>query len=78
MMVGASILSPDYTLVDRALVDHAHSLRLSVIPWTVDDAADMRTQIADGVDGIITDYPAMLRTVMADLGMPLPPAYHRS
>jgi glycerophosphoryl diester phosphodiesterase len=76
-MVGANILSPDYSLVDKSLVDRAHLLRLSVIPWTVDDASDMRAQIAEGVDGIITNYPATLRTVMAELGMPLPPAYHR-
>jgi glycerophosphoryl diester phosphodiesterase len=77
MMVGASILSPEYSLVDRALVDRAHSLGLSVIPWTVDGANDMRTQIAVGVDGIITNYPAVLRTVMAELGMALPLAYQR-
>jgi len=77
MMVGASILSPEYSLVERALVDRAHSLGLSVIPWTVDDANDMRAQIALGVDGIITNYPALLRTVMAELGMALPPAYQR-
>jgi glycerophosphoryl diester phosphodiesterase len=77
MMVGASILSPEYSLVDRALVDRAHSLGLSVIPWTVDDANDMRTQIAVGVDGIITNYPAVLRTVMDELGMALPVAYQR-
>jgi glycerophosphoryl diester phosphodiesterase len=59
------------------LVDRAHALGLTVIPWTVDDADDMRAQIADGVDGIITNYPALLRTVMAEFGMPLPPAYHR-
>lgn len=78
-MVGAGIISPDYTLVaGRPFVDHAHALGLKVIPWTVDDAAAMRAQIADGVDGIITDYPALLRTVLGDLGIPLPPAYHRS
>ena len=76
-MVGANILSPDYSLVDKSLVDRAHSLRLSIIPWTVDDADDMRAQIADGVDGLITNYPARLRAVMSELGMPLPPAYHR-
>jgi glycerophosphoryl diester phosphodiesterase len=76
-MVGANILSPDYSLVDKSLVDRAHALRLSIIPWTVDDANDMRTQIAEGVDGIITNYPAKLRSVMAALGMPLPPPYHR-
>jgi glycerophosphoryl diester phosphodiesterase len=76
-LVGANILSPAYSLVDISLVDRVHSLGLRVIPWTIDDAADMRTQIVDGVDGIITNYPALLRTVLAELGMPLPPAYHR-
>jgi glycerophosphoryl diester phosphodiesterase len=76
-LVGATILSPDYALVDKSLVNRAHSLALRVIPWTVDDVDDMRAQIADGVDGLITNYPARLRALMAELGMPLPPAYHR-
>jgi glycerophosphoryl diester phosphodiesterase len=76
-MVGANILSPDYSLVDRALVDRAHSLGLKVIPWTVDDATDMRAQIDDGVDGLITNYPAALRSVLAERGIPLPRAYRR-
>ncbi len=78
MMVGANILSPRYPLVDgNPFVDRAHSLGLRVIPWTINDAAVMREQIGYGVDGIITDYPAMLRGVLADLGMPVPPAFHR-
>jgi glycerophosphoryl diester phosphodiesterase len=78
LMVGANIVSPRYQLVTgRPYVDHAHSLGLKVIPWTVNDADAMREQIAYGVDGIITDYPTLLRNVMAELGMPLPPAYHR-
>ncbi len=77
-LVGADIVSPRYTLVDgRPYVDRAHWLGLRVIPWTVNDAAIMREQIADGVDGLITDYPTLLRNVLAGLGMPLPPAYHR-
>jgi len=43
--------------------------------WTVDDPAVMARQIATGADGIITDYPTLLRSVMAELGMPLPPPY---
>ncbi|MGA8546871.1 MAG: glycerophosphodiester phosphodiesterase family protein [Mycobacterium sp.] len=76
-MVGANVVSPEYTLVDKVLVGRAHALGLKVIPWTIDDANDMRAQIAYGVDGIITNYPATLRTVMAEIGMPLPPAYRR-
>jgi glycerophosphoryl diester phosphodiesterase len=64
-------------LTDAPFVDRAHALGLKVLPWTINDADTMRSQIAAGVDGIITDYPVTLRTVMAELGMPLPPAFHR-
>lgn len=77
MQVGANILSPNYELVDSALVKRAHDHDLTVVPWTVNDAEAMRAQIAMGVDGIITDYPSLLRQVMAELGMPLPRAYQR-
>jgi len=37
----------------------------------------MREEIAYGVDGIITDYPTLLRSVLAELGIPLPPPYRQ-
>jgi glycerophosphoryl diester phosphodiesterase len=78
LMLGAKTVSPDYRLVTgKAYIDRAHSLGLKVIPWTVNDADAMREQIGYGVDGIITDFPARLRGVLAGLGMPLPPPYHR-
>ena len=90
-MVGANILSPGYSVpygqtpkdpgfalvADKTFIDRAHALGLKVIPWTINDANTMRAQIAAGADGIITDYPTVLRDVMAQLGMPLPPTYHR-
>jgi glycerophosphoryl diester phosphodiesterase len=77
LMVGATMVSPRYALVTgRPYVDHAHSLGLRVIPWTVNDVDAMREQISYGVDGIITDFPTLARGVLAGLGMPLPPAYH--
>lgn len=79
LLVGANVVSPDYALVTgKAYVDRAHALGLRVIPWTVDDAGAMRTQIGYGVDGLITDFPTRLRGMLAGLGMPLPPAYHRA
>jgi glycerophosphoryl diester phosphodiesterase len=78
LLVGANAVSPRYALVTgRPYVDHAHSLGLRVIPWTVNDADAMRQQIGYGVDGIITDFPTLARDVMAALGMPLPPVYRR-
>ncbi|AQA02622.1 glycerophosphodiester phosphodiesterase [Mycobacterium sp. MS1601] len=77
LAVGADIASPYYKLVDAALVQRAHAAGLTVVPWTVNDADTMRVLIDDGVDGIITDYPTLLRQVMAERGMALPPAYQR-
>jgi len=58
-------------LSTKELAD-AHSLGLKVLPWTVNDRAEMRRLIDLGVDGIITDYPDRLRDVMAEKGMALP------
>ena len=50
----------------------AQGLGLKVLPWTVNDPADMTRLIDWRVDGIITDYPDRLRKVMAEKGMTLP------
>ena len=90
-LVGATVLSPGYSVpygltpddpdfrlvADADFVARAHSAGMTVVPWTINDPGAMRAQIAAGADGIITDYPTRLRAVMAELGMPLPPAYHR-
>lgn len=72
---GFDVLSPDYALSDAKTVTAAHAAGITVIPWTVNEPADMRAQLALGVDGIITDYPTRLRGVLADSGKPLPRAY---
>ncbi|HJQ59557.1 MAG TPA: glycerophosphodiester phosphodiesterase [Vineibacter sp.] len=54
------------------LVAEARALGLKVVPWTVNDRADMARLLDMGVDGLITDYPDRLRAVMAGRGMTLP------
>lgn len=75
MAAGVDIVGPYYAVVDRAFIESAHAAGLKVIPWTVNDAEAMRELIAAGVDGLITDYPARARNVMAEFGMPLPRGY---
>jgi glycerophosphoryl diester phosphodiesterase len=43
-----------------------------VLPWTVNDTADMTRLIDLNVDGLITDYPDRARKVMREKGLPLP------
>jgi len=69
---GGPIWSPNYNNLDAAAVRSAHQLGLKVIPWTVNDAADMDRLITWGVDGIISDYPDRLREAMGRAGLPLP------
>ncbi len=69
---GGTVWSPNGGALTEALVKEAQSLGLKVIPWTINNPADMDRFIGWGVDGIITDYPDRLRTVMQARGMALP------
>jgi glycerophosphoryl diester phosphodiesterase len=70
---GCQAWSPLYRNARPDDIAAARSLGLKVIPWTVNERADMERLIALGVDGLITDYPDRLRAVMAAREMPLPP-----
>lgn len=73
---NGKISDPDYQpYVDRGMVRSAHRAGIKIVPWTVDDPATMASLIKLGVDGIITDYPDRLRTVLADQGFRLPRGY---
>ena len=54
---GASVWSPNETILDEALIDAAHEAGLAVVPWTVNDVKRMTTLKAMGVDGLISDRP---------------------
>jgi glycerophosphoryl diester phosphodiesterase len=69
---GCAVWSPFFREVTPEIVREATGLGLEVIPWTVNDKADMGRLIDAGVHGIITDYPDRLRQVMADRSLPLP------
>lgn len=69
---GGQVWSPFWRNVTPELVSEAHKLGLQVIPWTVNDPAEMERQIGMKVDGLISDYPDRLRKVMQGRSMSLP------
>jgi glycerophosphoryl diester phosphodiesterase len=69
---GGAVWSPNQGSLTQPLVQEAQALGLKVIPWTVNNPADMERLMGWGVDGLITDYPDRLREVMAQRGLPRP------
>lgn len=60
------------TVVDERFVRRAHRRDLAVHVWTIDDPTEMHRLLQLGVDGIMTDRPAVLRSVLEERGQWVP------
>jgi glycerophosphoryl diester phosphodiesterase len=56
---------PKHTMVDASYIAWARRRGYRVNAWTVNDPDEMRRLIGLGVDGIVTDVPDVLRSVLA-------------
>lgn len=66
------IWAPNQNNLSASLVKEAQALGLQVIPWTINQQAEMERLIDWNVDGIITDYPDRLRETLRLKGVVLP------
>lgn len=64
--VGARQIAPNHKLLTKELVSAAHAAYLQVVTWTVNDPEEMRAALHTGVNGVMTDYPDRLTTVLQD------------
>lgn len=51
------IYSPDFNLITKELVNKLKSKQIKLIPWTINEKADILKMLDYQVDGIISDYP---------------------
>ena len=58
--------SPHFSLVDQGLVDAVRARRMKLVPWTVNETADLERMKQFDLDGIITDYPDRAVKVFRD------------
>ena len=63
---GARQLVAAGELVTSSVVEKAHRAGLQVVAWTINDPEQMRRLIAAGVNGIITDFPDRLLSVLSE------------
>ena len=66
--VQVPVRSRGITIVDRRFVERAHAASLDVHVWTIDDPTEMERLLDLGVDGIMTDRPAVMRDVLRTRG----------
>ena len=52
-----AIWSPDFRDLDAAALAAARALGVRIVPWTVNEPADIARVLAMKVDGMISDYP---------------------
>lgn len=64
---GASAVGWKWSDIGPAEVKRVHAAGLKLWVYTVNEPADMRKLIALGVDGLITDKPALARQVVAQI-----------
>lgn len=62
--VGAEAVNPHVSLVDRRFVEAAHGAGLRVYPYTANDRNEMVRLLDCGVDGVISNFPDQLRTLV--------------
>ena len=58
------VSSRGITLVDDRFIRRARAIAVPVHIWTIDDETEMRRLLDMGVDGIMTDRPSVLRSVL--------------
>jgi glycerophosphoryl diester phosphodiesterase len=58
------IYAPEFYLIDEHLVKMLREKNIKLITWTVNEIADMKKMIDLGVEGIITDYPNRLKSLI--------------
>jgi glycerophosphoryl diester phosphodiesterase len=62
--LNAQAYHPHWKIVNQPIIDRMHQKKIQVNLWTVNNKNDMSRFIKMGVDGIITDDPALLNSII--------------
>lgn len=61
--------SPNFEAITRENVAYCHAMGIKVVPWTVDEPADIERMVSCGVDAIISNYPDRLVAIVREKSM---------
>jgi glycerophosphoryl diester phosphodiesterase len=66
---GGRLWSPDFATLTPEKLAAARALGLKIIPWTVNEPADIARMLGMKVDGVISDYPDRVLVEIERLGL---------
>lgn len=69
--IGVDVVSPYYGEVTVDMINEAHALGMKIVPWTVNNPKEISAMVDMGVDGLISDKPWILRSVLEKKGVKL-------
>ena len=55
--LNVNIISPEFILLNKDIVEKLHKNGFKVIPWTINNVDELKKMIDMKIDGVITDYP---------------------
>ncbi len=61
-----------FRIITHGLIRRAHEHNVPVIAWTINRKENMERLISWGIDGIVTDYPAILEKAVSICGACIP------
>lgn len=67
--LGCDICQPNWSIVSAELCDAAHAAGIRVNPFWGDEVPEMERMLDAGVDGMLTNYPALLTEVLQQRGV---------
>jgi glycerophosphoryl diester phosphodiesterase len=65
--LGAEAVNPHFSLASGERIREAHTAGLAVYAYTVDDPGRMRALVDDGIDGLFTNCPDRMRSLVDGL-----------
>lgn len=63
--IGAECLHPHFSSLNAETLAEIRSQKVQVNTWTVNEESDMRRLIGEGIEGLITNFPDRLHTLLA-------------
>ena len=51
----------EYKIIKQEIINFIHSKKQAIYAWTINDKANSKNLITMGIDGVITDYPNIIK-----------------